>query len=102
MSRTSTDSLPPAARAIALLLASTPTVHDAQPGVLHQLLEFSHRYTAQALSDALVYAEHAGRPNKVEMDDVTLAVQARVGWEFGGRVPKEVGNMLPFARATIK
>ncbi|KAF8271023.1 transcription initiation factor IID, 31kD subunit-domain-containing protein, partial [Lactarius quietus] len=63
---------------------------DAQPGVLHQLLEFSHRYTAQVLSDALVYAEHAGRPNKLEMDDVTLAVQARVGWEFGGRVPKEI------------
>jgi transcription initiation factor TFIID subunit 9B len=94
MSRTSTESLPPAARAIALLLASTPTVQDAQPGVLHQLLEFSHRYTAQALSDALVYAEHAGRPNKVEMEDVTLAVQARVGWEFGGRVPKEVGPLL--------
>ena len=91
MSRTSTESLPPAARAIALLLASTPTVQDAQPGVLHQLLEFSNRYTAQVLSDALVYAEHAGRPNKLEMDDVTLAVQARVGWEFGGRVPKEVG-----------
>ena len=90
MSRTSTESLPPAARAIALLLASTPTVQDAQPGVLHQLLEFSHRYTAQVLSDALVYSEHAGRANKVEMDDVTLAVQARVGWEFGGRVPKEV------------
>jgi len=89
MSRTSTESLPPAARAIALLLASTPTVQDAQPGVLHQLLEFSHRYTAQVLADALVYAEHAGRPNKVEMEDVTLAVQARVGWEFGGRVPKE-------------
>ncbi|KAH9002369.1 transcription initiation factor IID, 31kD subunit-domain-containing protein [Lactarius hatsudake] len=89
MSRPSTESLPPAARAIALLLASTPTVQDAQPGVLHQLLEFSHRYTAQVLSDALVYAEHAGRPNKLEMDDVTLAVQARVGWEFGGRVPKE-------------
>jgi transcription initiation factor TFIID subunit 9B len=64
-------------------------VQDAQPGVLHQLLEFSHRYTAQVLSDALVYAEHAGRPSKLEMDDVTLAVQARVGWEFGGRVPKE-------------
>jgi transcription initiation factor TFIID subunit 9B len=90
MSRTSTESLPPAARAIALLLASTPTVQDAQPGVLHQLLEFSHRYTAQVLADALVYADHAGRSNKVEMDDVTLAVQARVGWEFGGRVPKEV------------
>ena len=84
------DSIPPSARAIALLLASTPTVQDAQPGVLHQLLEFSNRYTAQVLSDALVYAEHAGRSGKVEMDDVVLAVQARVGWEFGGRVPKEV------------
>lgn len=104
MSRTSTESLPPAARAIALLLASTPTVQDAQPGVLHQLLEFSHRYTVQVLSDALVYAEHAGRPNKVEMDDVTLAAQARVGWEFGGRVPKEVKppSFLRFVNAHIK
>ncbi|CCM03378.1 uncharacterized protein FIBRA_05508 [Fibroporia radiculosa] len=83
------DNLPPTARAIALLLASTPTVQDAQPGVLHQLLEFSHRYTTQVLSDALVYSEHAGRSGKVEMEDVMLAVQARVGWEFGGRVPKE-------------
>ncbi|KAJ8595325.1 TFIID-31kDa-domain-containing protein [Rhizopogon salebrosus TDB-379] len=85
------DTLPPTARAIALLLASTPTVQDAQPGVLHQLLEFAHRYTSQVLSDAQVYAEHAGRTgaSKIEMDDVVLATQARVGWEFGGRVPKE-------------
>ncbi|TCD66823.1 Transcription initiation factor TFIID subunit 9 [Steccherinum ochraceum] len=90
MSRSnSTDNLPPTARAIALLLASTPGVQDAQPGVLHQLLEFSYRYSTQVLSDSLVYAEHAGRAGKIEMDDVVLAVQARVGWEFGGRVPKE-------------
>lgn len=85
------DNLPPTARAIALLVSSTPAVQDAQPGVLHQLLEFSHRYTTQVLTDASVYAEHAGRAGKVEIDDVVLAVQARVGWEFGGRVPKEVG-----------
>ena len=84
------DSLPPTARAIALLLASTPSVQDAQPGVLHQLLEFAHRYTSQVLTDASVYAEHAGHAGKIESDDVMLAVQARVGWEFGGRVPKEV------------
>ena len=88
------DTLPPTARSIALLLASTPTVQDAQPGVLHQLLEFSHRYTTQVLSDALVYAEHAGRSGKIDMDDVTLAVQARVGWEFGGRIPKEVCSVV--------
>ncbi|KAJ7276223.1 transcription initiation factor IID, 31kD subunit-domain-containing protein [Mycena haematopus] len=83
------DNLPPTARAIALLLSSTPSVQDVQPAVLHQLLDFSHRYTAHVLTDANVYAEYAGRAGKIEMDDVVLAVQARVGWEFGGRVPKE-------------
>ncbi|KAJ6509967.1 transcription initiation factor IID, 31kD subunit-domain-containing protein [Mycena vitilis] len=84
------DNLPPTARAIALLLSSTPSVQDVQPAVLHQLLDFSQRYTAQVLTDANVYADYAGRSGKIEMDDVVLAVQARVGWEFGGRVPKEV------------
>ena len=37
-----------------------------------------------------MYSEHAGRSGKVEMDDVVLAVQTRVGWEFGGGIPKEV------------
>jgi transcription initiation factor TFIID subunit 9B len=82
--------LPATARAIALLLSSNPAIQDVHPGVLHQLLEFSHRYTYQVLSDALVYSEHAGRAGKLELDDVMLAVQARVGWELGGRVPKEV------------
>lgn len=85
-----TDQIPQTARAISLLISATPTVQGSQAGVLHQLMEFSNRYTAQVLSDALVYAEHAGRSGKVEMEDVALAVQARVGWEFGGRVPKEV------------
>jgi len=83
------DNLPPTARAIALLLSSTPSVQDVQPAVLHQLLDFAHRYTANVLTDANVYAEYAARPGKIEMEDVILAVQARVGWEFGGRVPKE-------------
>lgn len=43
-----------------------------------------------------MYAEHAGRPGKIEMDDVALAVQARVGWEFGGRVPKEVCGIAKY------
>ena len=108
MSRTATatataaDALPPTARAVALLLASTPTVHDAHPAVLHQLLELANRYTAQVLSDALIYAEHAARPNKIEHDDVVLAVQARVGWEFAGRVPKEVRPRAPAAPPYLK
>ncbi|KAJ4473490.1 TFIID-domain-containing protein [Lentinula lateritia] len=88
------DNLPPTARAIALILSSTPSVQDAQPGVLHQLLEFSSRYTQQVLTDAKVYADHAGRQDKLDIDDVILAVQARVGWEFGGRVPSEYISSL--------
>jgi len=95
-----TDNLPTTARAIALILSSTPSVQDAQPGVLHQLLEFSNRYTQQVLTDAKVYADHAGRQDKVEIEDVVLAVQARVGWEFGGRVPAEVCFLLIFISST--
>ena len=90
MSRPAAENLPSTARGIALLLSSAPAVQDSQPGVLHQLLEFSHRYTSQVLTDASIYAEHAGKGGKIDQEDVTLAVQARVGWEFGGRVPKEV------------
>jgi len=93
--------VPPAARAIALLLASTPSVTDAPPRVLQQLLEFSYRYTAQILQEAQVYADHAGRSGRLTMDDVTLAIQARVGYEFGGRVPKEVSNVFPCYSSTL-
>jgi len=86
--------LPQAARALALLLASTPSVMDAPPRVLHMLMEFAHRYTAQVLSDAQIFAEHAGRPGRLTTDDVTLAIQGKVGFEFGGRVPKEVSPSL--------
>ncbi|KAG8932599.1 Transcription initiation factor TFIID subunit 9 [Tulasnella sp. 417] len=83
------DVLPRDARLIALLISACPSLTDAQPAVLHQLLEFAHRYTAQVLSDALVYSEHAGRGGSVDEEDVKLAVQSRVGWEFGGKIPKE-------------
>jgi len=90
--------LPQSARAIALLLAATPSVMDAPPRVLQMLMEFAHRYTAQVLSDALIFAEHAGRPGRLTTDDVTLAIQGKVGFEFGGRVPKEY--ILSLAAAT--
>ncbi|KAG9006637.1 Transcription initiation factor TFIID subunit 9 [Tulasnella sp. JGI-2019a] len=81
--------LPRDARLVALLISSCPSITDAHPSVLLQLLEFANRYTSQVLSDALVYSEHAGRGGSVDEEDVKLAVQSRVGWEFGGRVPKE-------------
>ncbi|KAG8852391.1 Transcription initiation factor TFIID subunit 9 [Tulasnella sp. 330] len=86
---TADATLPRDARLVALLISACPSITDAHPSVLLQLLEFANRYTSQVLSDALVYSEHAGRGGSVEEEDVKLAVQSRVGWEFGGRVPKE-------------
>lgn len=94
--------LPQSARALALLLASTPSVVDAPPRVLHMLMEFAHRYTAQVLSDAQIFAEHAGRPGRLTTDDVTLAIQGKVGFEFGGRVPKEVSPNNGILKTSIK
>ena len=98
------DAIPPSARAIALLLASTPTVQDAQPGVLHQLLEFSNRYTAQVLSDALVYAEHAGRSGKVEMEEacsVTVRGEGEAA-AVGSMTVKAIGGEAETVTVEVK
>ena len=77
---------------------STPRVRSPCAFIPYQFA-FAHfcflvvGYTSQVLSDALVYSEHAGRGGTVNVDDVKLAVQSRVGWEFGGKVPKEVRGL---------
>lgn len=48
-------------------------VTDYEPQVVNQLLEFSHAYITDRLSDAQDYANHAGRAN-IALEDVKLAV----------------------------
>ncbi|CAO3640491.1 unnamed protein product [Cunninghamella echinulata] len=38
-------------------------VQEYDPKVVQQLLEFAHRYTVDVFQDALVYAEHANKPD---------------------------------------
>ncbi|KAG0245758.1 transcription initiation factor IID, 31kD subunit-domain-containing protein [Mortierella sp. GBAus27b] len=75
------------AKVISLILQSL-SVEDAEQKVIHQLLEFAHRYTTDVFQDALVYSEHAGR-TEVGMDDVKLAIQGRVNHSFTSPPPKE-------------
>ncbi|KAA1118917.1 Transcription initiation factor TFIID subunit 9 [Puccinia graminis f. sp. tritici] len=84
-------STPRDARIIALLLASMG-VQSASEGVVRVLMEFAHRYTVDILSDALVYAEHAGRAHAAhgpDVEDVRLAVQAKVEHSMSGPMSKE-------------
>ncbi|KAF8948959.1 Transcription initiation factor TFIID subunit 9 [Haplosporangium gracile] len=75
------------AKVISLILQSL-AVEDADQKVIHQLLEFAHRYTTDVFQDALLYSEHAGRTD-VGLDDVRLAIQGRVNHSFTSPPPKE-------------
>lgn len=56
-------------------------------------------YTHDVLQDALVYSDHAasrtGMASNISLDDVQLAIQARVNHEFTGPPPKEVSLPPP-------
>lgn len=75
------------ARLISLILQSLG-VEDYDPKVVHQLLEFAHRYTTDVLQDSLIYAEHANK-NDIDLDDIQLAIQGRVNHSFTTPPPKE-------------
>ncbi len=110
-----TRTVPNDARLIALLLASKG-IADADERVLHQLMDFAHRefatygfhldipsergsvwisgYTSEIVSDAALFAEHAGRSGRVDVADVELAVKTRSAWEFEEAAPKDVSRTL--------
>ncbi|KAK9721138.1 Transcription initiation factor TFIID subunit 9 [Basidiobolus ranarum] len=79
--------VPNDAKLVSLILESLD-VEDCEPRVIHQLMEFAHRYTVDVFQDALVYSEHASK-NEVDLDDIRLAIQGRVNHSFTSPPPKE-------------
>ncbi|OCF36202.1 transcription initiation factor TFIID subunit 9B [Kwoniella heveanensis BCC8398] len=87
-------------RLISLILASKG-IEDADERVVHQLLDFAHRYTADVLTSAQSLADHAARgtgsgsggasssANKIEKEDVELAIQMRKRYEFFEAPPRD-------------
>ncbi|WVQ93744.1 hypothetical protein IAU59_000821 [Kwoniella sp. CBS 9459] len=79
-------------RLISLILASKG-IEDADERVIHQLLDFAHRYTADVLTSAQSLADHAARGsssnNKIEREDVELAIQMRKRYEFFEAPPRD-------------
>ncbi|KAI8083152.1 transcription initiation factor IID, 31kD subunit-domain-containing protein [Halteromyces radiatus] len=85
--RESTQVQPEDATIVSLVLQSLG-VHDYDPKVVQQLLEFAHRYTTDVFQDALVYAEHANKVD-IDLEDIQLAIQGRVNHSFTTPPPKE-------------
>jgi len=55
---------------------------------------FDLGYTTDILLDALTYSEHAGKGGKLDVEDVSLAVQAKVNWSFKEGGERDVSNIL--------
>lgn len=63
--------------------------HAHEPRVVHQFLELWYRYVVCFLTDAQVYAEHAGKAT-IDSDDVKLAIQSKDNFCFSQPPPREV------------
>jgi len=70
-------------------------IHDFDPRVVNQMLEFSYRYVTNILEDSRVYSQHA-RKKTVDIEDVKLAVQMQADQNFTAPPPREV--LLDLAR----
>ena len=79
--------MPTDARLVSLILSSMG-IQSYTERVPLQLLDFAYRYTLQTLQDAQIYAEHADR-NTLNVEDIKLAIQARVNHSFRGPAPKD-------------
>merc|ERR1711953_1410407 len=71
-------------------------IHDFEPRVINQMLEFSYRYVTGILEDARVYSSHA-RKKALDTEDVKLAVQLAAEQGFTSPPPREA--LLELARA---
>ncbi|KAK8921264.1 hypothetical protein KSP39_PZI020532 [Platanthera zijinensis] len=88
------------ARVVRQLLRSMGIAQgEYEPRVVHQFLELCYRYVVDVLSDAQIYAEHAGKAI-VDPDDVRLAIQSKVNFSFSQPPPREV--LLELARTRNK
>jgi len=64
-------------------------IHQYDPGVLTQMLEFSYRYISNILEDAKLYSNHA-RKRTIDSEDVKLAVQVNTEQTVTGPPSRDV------------
>lgn len=76
MAAASGPPLPRDAEVVVAILQSMG-VERFEPRVLHQLMEFIHRYCAEVFQDGADFAEHSGRGGAIECEDVQLAVRLK-------------------------
>ncbi|EHY66724.1 hypothetical protein NEAUS04_0843 [Nematocida ausubeli] len=84
----SSDNLAPRDAKIISLILRSVGIEECEPKVILQFLEVAYKYFIEAVEDAILYAEHAGRstPNGA---DIKLAIQTKVGKYFVPPPPRQ-------------
>lgn len=97
----SEEVVPRDVKIVHLILASMG-IASYQEHVPLQLLDFAHRYSTQVFQDALVYSDYAHQTgasqpagmgpqsSALSIDDIKLAVSARVAYQFKPTTPKDL------------
>ncbi|XP_073819619.1 TBP-associated factor 9 [Musca autumnalis] len=75
-------------------------IHEYEPRVINQLLEFCYRYVTCILDDAKVFANHA-RKKTIDLDDVKLATEVVLDKAFTCPPPRHVISKLAEVRNSM-
>jgi histone H3/H4 len=88
-SSSSSSKAQPQDSAVIIRILKEMGVHDYEPRVVHQLLDFSHRYVSTVLEDSLVYSTYACKKS-VDLSDIELSVSKLSDKMFSSPPPKDV------------
>ena len=72
-------------------------IEKFESNVPHMLLEFAHTFTQEILDESREFSKYAGRPQKIDVADVQLAVQGYNEKYFTRPLP--VSSMKGYAAA---
>lgn len=64
-------------------------IEEYEAYAVHHMLELWRKYAGEALTDAQLYSEHAGK-GLVDTDDIKLAIQSKVNFAFSQPPPRLV------------
>lgn len=96
------DNTPRDVKLLHLLFASN-SISSYEDHVPLQLMDFAYRYTSGVLKDAVVYSDHGsssaqqvtnagnvGTNKQITIDDIKLAIAARMDYQFKSTQPREL------------
>lgn len=65
------------------------SVDEYEPRVIHQLMEFTHRYVTSVLQEAQIFSDHA-KKKTIDVEDLQLAINLEIDKTITSPPPKDI------------